>query len=72
MIDATDPRARMRGLACLGRFRPAERPYGRFDGPCASRAQSVTDATSIGDGLIPRPRAASPRPEEDVPVASII
>jgi hypothetical protein len=31
--------------------------------PSASRAQSVTDATGIGNGLIPRPRAASTRPE---------
>ncbi len=38
----------------------------------ASHAQAVTDATSIGNDLIPRPRAASSRPEEDVPVASII
>jgi hypothetical protein len=41
-------------------------------GPSASRAQSVTDATSIGNGLIPRPRAASSRPETDVLVASVI
>jgi alpha-ketoglutaric semialdehyde dehydrogenase len=51
---------------------PPDRPGGRSAGPSASRAQAVTDATSIGNGLIPRPRAASSRPETDVPVASTI
>ena len=41
-------------------------------GSSASRAQSVTDATSIGNGLIPRLRAASSLPETDAPVASTI
>jgi hypothetical protein len=59
MIDATVPCARMRELACLGRS-------------SASHAQAVTDAASIGNVLILRPRATSPRPETDVPAASII
>jgi hypothetical protein len=33
------------------------------DLPCAPRRQAATDATSIGDGLPPRPRAARTRPE---------
>jgi hypothetical protein len=72
MIAATIPSARdaiWRVWAAPG---PADRPDGRSAEPSASRAQSVTDATSIGDGLIPRPRAASSRPETDVLAAAII
>ena len=45
---------------------------GRSAAPCASRAQPVTDATSIADDLIPRPKAASSRPEADGLMASSI
>ena len=48
------------------------RPGGRLSPVVPSHAQAVTDATSIGNVLILRPRAASPRPETDVPAASII
>jgi hypothetical protein len=72
MADATIPRARMRDLTVWAASGPPERPDGRPVEPSASRAQPVTDATSIGDGLITRPRAASSRPETDGLVASAI
>jgi len=72
MTSAAIPRARSviwRVWAAPG---PADRPGGRPAGPSASRAQAVTDATSIGNGLIPRPRAASSRSETNVFAALII
>jgi hypothetical protein len=49
-----------------------DRPTGRSSSPFASRAQPLTDATSVGNGLIRRPRAASSRPETDDLMASTI
>jgi hypothetical protein len=72
MIDATTPGARDAICRVWAAPGPPDRPGGRSAGPSASWAQSVTDATSIDNGLIPRPRAASSRPETDVSVASII
>jgi hypothetical protein len=73
MVDATISRVRVRDLACLGRSGAGLRAAG---GPqpsaCASRRQSATDASGIGDGLSPRPRAASSRPETDDLMASTI
>jgi hypothetical protein len=72
MVVATISRVRMRDLARLGRFRLRR---GRGAAPpetCASRRQAVTDATSIGTGLPPRPRAASSRPATDDLVATTI
>ena len=60
MVDATIRRARMRELACLGRR------------PSAACAQSPAEATSIGEGLIARPRATSSRPATDRLMASTI
>ena len=65
MLDATTSCARMRDLAVWAAPGSAERPVGRPSDPSASRAQSGTDATSIGTGLIAHPRAASSRPETD-------
>jgi hypothetical protein len=72
MVDATISCVRMRDLARLGRFRLC---HGRVAAPaesCASRRLPVTDATSIGNGLSPRPRAASSRPATDDLMASTI
>ena len=65
MVDATIPRVRdaiWRVWAAPG---PPDRPRGRSADPSASRAQAAADATSIGNGLTPRPRAASSRPETE-------
>jgi hypothetical protein len=72
MVDATISRVRMRDLACLGRSGARLRAYGPPPGACASRRQAATDASSIGDGLPPRPRAASSRPGTDDLMASTI
>jgi hypothetical protein len=52
----------MRDLARLGRSRCRSSRFAASAATSASRHPSVTDATSIGDGLAPRPRAASSRP----------
>jgi hypothetical protein len=50
-----------------------ERPLrGRSRDASASHRQNLTDATSIGDALPPRPRAASSRPDGGDPMASTI
>src|SRR6186997_2401245 len=72
MIDATTPRARRATWRVWVAPGPPDRPNGRSVVPYASRAQPVTDASCIGNGLIPRPRAASSHPETNVLVASII
>jgi hypothetical protein len=72
MGDATISRVQLRDLARLGRFRRRASRGAAFAATCASRRPSVTDATSIGDGLPPRPRAASSRPGTDDLVASTI
>jgi hypothetical protein len=72
MVDATISRARdaiwrvwaAPGLTC--------RPGGRPASPSASRTQAVFDATSIGDVVVTRPRAAGSRPETDDLMASTI
>jgi hypothetical protein len=72
MIAATISRVRMRDLACLGRSGTRLRALGPPSGACASRRQSITDASGIGDGLPPRPRATSSRPDTDDLVAATI
>jgi hypothetical protein len=74
MVDATISRARLRGLARLGRARGrcAAAEGVAAPPPHASRRQAATDAASIGDVLPPRPRAASPRPGADDLMASTI
>jgi hypothetical protein len=72
MVDATIPGARDASWRVWAAPSPSDRPGGRSAGPSTSRAQAVTDATSIGNGLIPRPKAASSRPETDALVASTI
>jgi hypothetical protein len=64
----------MRDLARLGRFRSPVDDAGGVAAQArrASRRQPATDATSIGDGLPPRPRAASSRPGANDLVASTI
>jgi hypothetical protein len=72
MADAPISRVRLRELARLGRSAlvPAGRA-GRNEG-CASPRRSSTDASSIGERLPRRPRAASSRPEADEIVPSAI
>jgi hypothetical protein len=72
MVDATISRVRMRELARPGRFRHRVGRVAACAATSASRRPSVTDATSIGDGLPPRPEAASSRPGTDDLVASTI
>jgi hypothetical protein len=72
MVDATISRVRLRDLARLGRFRRRSGRCAAVAATYASRRPSVTDATSIGDGLAPRPKAASSRPGTDDLVASTI
>jgi hypothetical protein len=72
MVDATISRVRLHDLARLGRFRDGSRASGPCAVPSAPRRQPVTDASSIGDDLPPRPRAASSRPGTDDLVASTI
>ena len=72
MVDATISRVRLRELARLGRFRRRSGRFAACTAPSASRRPSVTDATSIGDGVAARPRAASSRPGTDDLVASTI
>jgi hypothetical protein len=74
MVDATISRVRLRDLACLGRARIRRAAAGGVAAPAprASRRQAATDATSIGDVLPSRPRAASPRPGASDLMASII
>jgi hypothetical protein len=72
MVDATISRVRMRDLTRLGRFQRRSGRFAACAAPSASRRPSVTDATSIGDGLAPRPRAASSRPGTYDLVASTI
>jgi hypothetical protein len=72
MVDATIARARGAVWRVWDAPGPAERPEGRPAEPCASRARAATDAASIGDVPIPRPRAASRRPEAGALVASTI
>jgi hypothetical protein len=72
MVDAPTPRAQGVIWRVWAAPVPADRPGGRSAAPSASRAQAVTDATGIGNGLIPRPRAASSRPETDGIMASTI
>ena len=62
MIDAMISRVRMHDLACPGRSRPGSRAFGPSTGPCASRPQSATDTSGIGDGLMPRPERAGQLP----------
>ena len=72
MVAATIPRAGdaiWRVWVAPGR---ADRSCVRSARPCASRAQAVTDAAGIGNGLTPRPRAAGSRPETCALVASTI
>src|SRR5437762_13694762 len=72
MVVATSSRARLHDLACLGRVRRAQAGGAGLHPARASCRQSVTDATSIGDGPPPGPRATSSRPETDDLVASTI
>jgi hypothetical protein len=72
MVDATIPCARGAIWRVWAAPVPADRPGGRSVRPSASRAQAVSDATGIGNGLIARPRAASSRPETNALVASTI
>ena len=72
MVDAMISCARMRDLAPLGRFRPLVGPPGGPTGAVRCATPRLADAASIGLAPSPRPRAASPRPEEDDLVASTI
>jgi len=72
MIDATISRVRLHDLAGLGRCEQVAAGEAGLHLSAASRRQSVTDATSIGETLPPRPRAASSRPGTGDLVASII
>jgi hypothetical protein len=72
MVDAVISRARMRDLACLGRFRLAPPGRAGLCEPGASHGRADADAGSIADAPSVRPRAASPRPEADDLMASTI
>jgi hypothetical protein len=72
MIDATISRVRLRDLARLGRFPGWVGRVAAYPARCASCADRLTDATSIGEARGPRPRAATSRPGTCDPVASII
>ena len=72
MIDAPISVGRMRALAPPGRFQGCDARSAAVAALCASRAERLTDATGIAESLVPRPRAASPRPAADDLVASII
>jgi hypothetical protein len=73
MVATTSSRARgvfWRVWVAVG---PASRPLSGLPAPpSASRRQAATDATSIGDGLPPHPRAARTRPETDDLMAATI
>jgi hypothetical protein len=73
MIDATISRPRDALCRVWAAPGTASRPLrGLSAAPSASRRQSVTDATSIGNGLPPRPRAVTARPTAGERMASII
>jgi hypothetical protein len=74
MVDAMVSRVRLRDLTRLGRARNRRDAAEGVaaPAPCASRRQAAADATSIGDVLPPRPRAASSRPGADDLMASTI
>ena len=72
MIDAPISSGRMRNLARLGRFQRCDARFAALAALCASCAERLTEATGIAESLGPRPRAASPRPDVDELVASII
>jgi hypothetical protein len=72
MIDATISRARLRDLACLGRFCPADAGGAGLRWASASRRQAGTDAASIAAVPSTSPRAASSRPEAGDLMASTI
>src|SRR5690349_20993615 len=72
MIDATISRVRMRPLGRLGRSRVGGYRCAAPTHTCASGGETVTDASSIADGLPARPRAARARPEAGDLMASII
>jgi hypothetical protein len=72
MPDAMISRVRLRDLAYLGRSVDRLRAGGPPPVACASRRRAATDASGIGDGLPPRPRAASSRPETGDLMASAI
>jgi len=72
MGDATISRARIRDLACLGRFRPGLGALGRPTRTVCFATPGLTDATGIAFALPSRPRAASSRPEDGDLMASTI
>ena len=72
MVAATFSRDRLRGLARLGRSRRREALVAGSPPPSVSFAAHLTDASSIGEALGPRPRAASPRPGTDDLMAATI
>jgi hypothetical protein len=72
MVDVTISRVRLRDLARLGRFQGREARRAASPPLCASRAEHLTDASSIAQALGPRPRAANSRPGTDDLVASTI
>ena len=72
MIDATVSRGWLRDLTCLGRFRLGGSARGAAPEACASRSGCGTDAASIATAAGTHPRAVSPRPRTDDPVASTI
>jgi hypothetical protein len=51
MVDATISRARLRDLACLGRFRLAPPGRAGLCEPGASHGRAVADAGSIVDAI---------------------
>jgi hypothetical protein len=72
MVEATISCVRLPDLARLGRSRLFHARCAGPEEPSASRRPRLTDATSIGESLPPRPRAASSRPGDDDLVASTI